>query len=98
VSVFNILLTIVLIISALLTGILILMHSGKGTGVSDMIASSMYNSAAGSAVWGAQSRPTDGYLRHYLWRYHFYYGVYLPPRYDLRLIMCSEGSMSTLRQ
>lgn len=50
-SVFNILLTIVLIISALLTGILILMHSGKGTGVSDMIASSMYNSAAGSAVW-----------------------------------------------
>ena len=27
------------------------MHSGKGTGVSDMIASSMYNSAAGSGVW-----------------------------------------------
>jgi preprotein translocase subunit SecG len=26
------------------------MHSGKGTGVSDMIASTMYNSAAGSAV------------------------------------------------
>ena len=50
-NVLNIILTVVLIISALLTIILVLMHSGKGTGVSDMIASSMYNSSAGSAVW-----------------------------------------------
>ena len=42
---------IVLAVSAVLTIILILMHSGKGTGVSDMIASSMYNSAAGSGIW-----------------------------------------------
>jgi preprotein translocase subunit SecG len=27
------------------------MHSGKGTGVSDMIASSMYNATAGSGIW-----------------------------------------------
>jgi preprotein translocase subunit SecG len=27
------------------------MHSGKGTGVSDMIASSLYNASAGSGVW-----------------------------------------------
>ena len=27
------------------------MHSGKGTGVSDMIAASMYNSNAGSGIW-----------------------------------------------
>jgi preprotein translocase subunit SecG len=38
-------------ISAFLTVILILMHSGKGTGVSDMIASSMYNATAGSGIW-----------------------------------------------
>ena len=44
-------LLIVLAVSAVLTIILILMHSGKGTGVSDMIASSMYNSAAGSGIW-----------------------------------------------
>jgi len=37
--------------SAIALIILILMHSGKGTGVSDMIASSMYNAAAGSATW-----------------------------------------------
>ncbi|ERI05783.1 preprotein translocase, SecG subunit [Atopobium sp. oral taxon 810 str. F0209] len=51
VNVLNIILVVLLIASGLFTGLLILMHSGKGTGVSDMIASSMYNSAAGSAVW-----------------------------------------------
>ena len=30
--------------------IFILMHSGKGTGVSDMIASSLYNSSAATGV------------------------------------------------
>lgn len=30
--------------------ILILMHSGKGTGVSDMIASSMYSTSGGSSL------------------------------------------------
>ena len=29
---------------------LVLMHSGKGTGVSDMIASSLYNSSAATGV------------------------------------------------
>jgi preprotein translocase subunit SecG len=38
-------------ISGIATVLLVLMLSGKGTGVSDMIASSMYNSAAGSGVW-----------------------------------------------
>lgn len=47
----NVVLLVIMAISALLTIVLILMHSGKGTGVSDMIAASMYNSAAGSGVW-----------------------------------------------
>ncbi len=38
-------------ISAVALIILVLMHSGKGTGVSDMIAVSMYNSNAGSGIW-----------------------------------------------
>ncbi len=38
-------------ISAVALIILVLMHSGKGTGVSDMIAASMYNSNAGSGIW-----------------------------------------------
>ena len=46
----NVLLVIVLVLSGIATVLLVLMHSGKGTGVSDMIASTMYNSAAGSAV------------------------------------------------
>ena len=47
----NAILLIVWAISAVSLIILVLMHSGKGTGVSDMIASSMYNSNAGSGVW-----------------------------------------------
>ena len=47
----NIVLLALLFISGILTVILVLMHSGKGTGVSDMIASSLYNSASGSGIW-----------------------------------------------
>ena len=46
----NIILTVALFLSGALTVILVLMHSGKGTGVSDMIASSLYNSGTGSGV------------------------------------------------
>ncbi|SEH44946.1 MULTISPECIES: preprotein translocase subunit SecG [Atopobiaceae] len=47
----NLIFLFILAVSAVLTIILILLHSGKGTGVSDMISSSMYNSTAGSGVW-----------------------------------------------
>lgn len=46
----NIILTVLLFLSGALTVILVLMHSGKGTGVSEMIASSLYNSGTGSGV------------------------------------------------
>ena len=46
----NIILAILLFLSGALTVILVLMHSGKGTGVSDMIASSLYNSGTGAGV------------------------------------------------
>ena len=46
----NIILTILLFLSGVLTVILVLMHSGKGTGVSDMIASSLYNTGTGSGI------------------------------------------------
>lgn len=49
-NVLNIILVVLLVISGLLTVALVLMHSGKGTGVSEMIASSIYNSGAGSGV------------------------------------------------
>lgn len=48
---FNTILLVVWGISAVALIILVLMHSGKGTGVSDMIAASMYNSNAGSGIW-----------------------------------------------
>ena len=47
----NIILLVIWALSCVSLIILVLMHSGKGTGVSDMIASSRYNSAAGSGVW-----------------------------------------------
>ena len=37
-------------LSALALIALVLMHSGKGTGVSDMIASSLYNSSAATGI------------------------------------------------
>lgn len=50
-SVINIILLVIWALSAISVVVLVLMHSGKGTGVSDMIASSMYNSTAGSGIW-----------------------------------------------
>lgn len=47
----NVILLILMVLSGAATVILVLMHSGKGTGVSDMIAASMYSSSAGSGVW-----------------------------------------------
>ena len=46
----NYVLLAIMFLSGIATVLLVLMHSGKGTGVSDMIASSMYNSAAGSGI------------------------------------------------
>ena len=46
----NIILLIALFVSGALTVLLVLMHSGKGTGVSDMIASSLYSSGASTGV------------------------------------------------
>ena len=55
----NVILTILLFLSGALTVILVLMHSGKGTGVSEMIASSLYNSGTGSGVLEKNlNRPT----------------------------------------
>ena len=51
VSVLNIILLVVWAISAVGTVLFVLMHSGKGTGVSEMIAASMSNASAGSGVW-----------------------------------------------
>ena len=47
---FQILLFVVWAASTLALIALVLMHSGKGTGVSDMIASSLYNSSAATGV------------------------------------------------
>ena len=45
-----VILTIVWFISGIGLVAFILMHSGQGTGVSEMIASSLYNSGTGSGV------------------------------------------------
>ena len=41
---------ILLIVSGIGLVIFILLHSGKGTGISDMIASSMYSSVSGTSI------------------------------------------------
>jgi preprotein translocase subunit SecG len=45
-----VILTILWFLSGIALIILILMHSGKGTGVSEMIAGSMYSSSGGTGV------------------------------------------------
>lgn len=50
-GVFNTILLVAWAISAVALVILVLMHSGKGTGVSDMLAASMYNSNSGGGIW-----------------------------------------------
>lgn len=47
---FQIILFVVWALSTLALIALVLMHSGKGTGVSDMIASSLYNSNSATGV------------------------------------------------
>ncbi|MDM8300934.1 preprotein translocase subunit SecG [Collinsella tanakaei] len=47
---FQILLFVVWALSTLALIALVLMHSGKGTGVSDMIASSLYNASAATGI------------------------------------------------
>ena len=46
----NTILLVAWAISAVALIVLVLMHSGKGTGVSDMIASSLYNAGTGSGI------------------------------------------------
>ena len=45
-----IIMLILLVVSGVGLIVFILLHSGKGTGVSDMIASSMYSSASGTSI------------------------------------------------
>ena len=49
-GVLNTILLVLFVLSGILTVLLVLAHSGKGTGVSDMIAASMYNASAGSGI------------------------------------------------
>ena len=49
-GVLNTILLVLFVLSGILTVLLVLAHSGKGTGVSDMIASSRYNASAGSGI------------------------------------------------
>ena len=46
----NVLLVIVLVLSGIATVVLVLMHSGKGTGLSEMISASVMPSGAGTGI------------------------------------------------
>lgn len=50
-SALNTIILIVWLLSGIVSIASILMHSGKGTGLSDMIAGSMYSVAKGAGVW-----------------------------------------------
>lgn len=49
-SVIAIVFSVLLVVSGLGLIVFILLHSGKGTGVSDMIASQVYNNQQGSSI------------------------------------------------
>ena len=60
---FQILLFVAWAVSAVALTILVLMHSGKGTGVSDIIASSLYNQLC-HGRHGTEPRSPDGNYGH----------------------------------
>lgn len=49
-SIVAIIFSVLLVISGIGLIVFVLLHSGKGTGVSDMIASSVYNNQSGSSI------------------------------------------------
>ena len=49
-SIIAIIFSVLLVVSGLGLIVFILLHSGKGTGVSDMIASQVYNNQQGSSI------------------------------------------------
>lgn len=49
-SIVAIIFTVLLVISGIGLIVFVLLHSGKGTGVGDMIASQVYNNQTGSSV------------------------------------------------
>lgn len=50
-SALNTVLLVIWLLSGIVAIVSVLMHSGKGTGVSDMIAGSMYSAVKGAGVW-----------------------------------------------
>ena len=49
-SIVAIIFSVLLVVSRIGLIVFVLLHSGKGTGVSDMIASSVYNNQSGSSI------------------------------------------------
>ena len=49
-SIVAIIFSVLLVVSGIGLIVFVLLHSGKGTGVSDMIASSVYNNQSGSCI------------------------------------------------
>lgn len=49
-SIVAIVFSVLLVVSGIGLIVFVLLHSGKGTGVSDMIASSVYNNQSGSSI------------------------------------------------
>ncbi len=49
-SVLLVIMLVLLVLSGIGLIVFILMHSGKGTGISDMIASSMYSTQTGTSI------------------------------------------------
>ena len=49
-SIVAIIFSVLLVVSGIGLIVFVLLHSGKGTGVSDMIASSVYNNQCGSSI------------------------------------------------
>ena len=54
-SIVAIIFSVLLVVSGIGLIVFVLLHSGKGTGVSDMIASSVYNNQSGSSIFSLKT-------------------------------------------
>lgn len=76
-SIVAIIFSVLLVVSGIGLIVFVLLHSGKGTGVSDMIASSVYNNQSGSSIMEKNLNP------HY-----YYFGGCIPYLFD-----CAYGGI-----
>ena len=87
---------ILLVVSGIGLIVFILLHSGKGTGISDMIASSVYSTQTGTSIVEKNlDRITNAFDHLHAFAYRPY--DHLPPRDDCKIAKIAPSQRRRVR-